>query len=347
METEPKPCVEENNDINNIINNLSSLYSSISQSFTKINKYLSQYQLLRENNKKSENQINDMIDLTGNEDKPENNKISTNDDKNSLIIVLNNSANSPNATQIEKGKNDINKINKNDIKSELNEKSTEENTSNDKITNNNENKNWEINNLFRNLNMSFKDESKKVNRSEIKLPINNINNYYFKEINITNNNNIKKSRSELRRRKDENIIIKNLSNNKKEKKDSIENKNTNNIIHLKEEEEDEKNNDKKLKKTNMGDAEKTKDKKSKRGYKFKIKFLDYCYIFGYYQSYNDAYYDKIQISKYFNEIDLFSLNYNEQFSYKNISIKLKEKYPLLSVKYLKNNINYETKIKTK
>ena len=204
--------------------------------------------------------------------------------------------------------NVINEENKNNVVICLNN-TTSDNTK--IISNEKPEKKLELNTIIKKINNNIKTSTKKTNKTEIKLPINNINNYYFKEINITNNNNnIGKCFSEMKK--------------KKEKEESKEN-----IINLDEEEDQKKKN----------------KKNKKKGYKFKLKFLDYYYTFGYYQSYNEAYYDKVKISKYFNEIDLFNLNYNEQFSYKNISIKLKENYPLLSVKYLKNNINFESKIK--
>ena len=325
MKTELKGILNQNDhneEMSNIIKNLSSIYSSISDGLIKVSNYLSKYQLLRENKSKIKNNgenENNMIDLTINEEneKPKEPNKSNAEDKNNLVIVLNNSPKS----------------------------------SENKEINSKDNKEWEINSILKNLNMNLKSNSKKANRSEMKLPINNINNYYFKEINITNNNNINKCRSELRKKKEENKNKKNSIN----KKDKIEN---NNIIELEEEEENEKNKIQKkdsdlknninnLKKEEKKEKKQNSNSNSNKGYKFKIKFLDYCYVFGYYTSYNDAFYDKIQITKYFNEIDLFNFNYNEKYSYKNINISLKEKYPLLSVKYLKNNVNYETKIKAK
>ena len=351
MQTELKSIYNQNDhneEMSNIIKNLSSIYSSISDGLIKVSNYLSKYQLLRENkvkiNNNGENQ-NNMIDLTINEEndtKKQPNK-SNEEDKNNLVIVLNNSPKSSNNIINEKEK--VEKIKENsENKNEENIKIIESKEINCK-----DNKEWEINSILKNLNMNLKSNSKKNNRSEMKLPINNINNYYFKEINITNNNNINKCRSELRKKKEENKNKKISSN----KEDKLEN---NNIIDLEEEEENEKNKlpkkDNDLKSNNSKKEEKKEKKQnsnsnSNKGYKFKIKFLDYCYVFGYYTSYNDAFYDKIQITKYFNEIDLFNLNYNEKYSYKNINISLKEKYPLLSVKYLKNNVNYETKIKAK
>ena len=353
MKSEPKSNLDKNDEINNILQNLSSIYSSISEGFTKVTKYLSQYQLLKEKNKDNQSKTNNMIDLTGNEDNTEknNNKKTSNENKNNLIIVLNNSTNSSNNKMNNKEKinfNKENKIDKMNIDDNLIAKTDEDlniinkdKENGDKIGNEKTNKNWEFNTFFKKLHVNFKNNSKKRNKSEIKLPINNINNYYFKEINITNNNNIKKSRSELKNKKEKNKNKK-ISYDKKEIPEKIKDKNENhNIINLDEEEE------KKLKEKQSVE-EKSKNKKSNsKGYKFKIKFLDYCYVFGYYQSYNDAFYDKVHISKFFNEIDLFSLNFNEQFSYKNISIKLKEKYPLISVKYIKNSINHENKIKGK
>ena len=353
MKTEVKSVLNQsdhNEEMSNIIKNLSSMYSSISDGLIKVSNYLSKYQLLRENKSKIKNNgenENNMIDLTINEenDKAKVPNNSNSEDKNNLVIVLNNSPKSSNKI-----------INENEKVEKIKEKNENKNEENKKVNENKEinskdNKEWEINTILKNLNMNLKSDSKKANRSEMKLPINNINNYYFKEINITNNNNINKCRSELRKKKEENKKQKNSSN----KKDKIEN---NNIIALEEEEENEKkillkkdndlkNNSTNLKKEDKKDKKQNSTSNSNKGYKFKIKFLDYCYVFGYYQSYNDAFYDKIQITKYFNEIDLYNLNYNEKYSYKNINISLKEKYPLLSVKYLKNNVNYETKIKAK
>jgi len=353
MKTEVKSVLNQsdhNEEMSNIIKNLSSMYSSISDGLIKVSNYLSKYQLLKENKSKIKNNgenENNMIDLTINEenDKAKVPNNSNSEDKNNLVIVLNNSPKSSNKI-----------INENEKVEKIKEKNENKNEENKKVNENKEinskdNKEWEINTILKNLNMNLKSDSKKANRSEMKLPINNINNYYFKEINITNNNNINKCRSELRKKKEENKKQKNSSN----KKDKIEN---NNIIALEEEEENEKkillkkdndlkNNSTNLKKEDKKDKKQNSTSNSNKGYKFKIKFLDYCYVFGYYQSYNDAFYDKIQITKYFNEIDLYNLNYNEKYSYKNINISLKEKYPLLSVKYLKNNVNYETKIKAK
>ena len=353
MKTELKGILNQNDhneEMSNIIKNLSSIYSSISDGLIKVSNYLSKYQLLRENKSKIKNNgenENNMIDLTINEEneKPKEPNKSNAEDKNNLVIVLNNSPKSSN-----------NIINEKEKEEKIKENSENKNEENIKVNENKEinskdNKEWEINSFLKNLNMNLKSNSKKANRSEMKLPINNINNYYFKEINITNNNNINKCRSELRKKKEENKNKKNSIN----KKDKIEN---NNIIDLEEEEENEKNklqkkdsdlknNINNLKKEEKKEKKQNSNSNSNKGYKFKIKFLDYCYVFGYYTSYNDAFYDKIQITKYFNEIDLFNLNYNEKYSYKNINISLKEKYPLLSVKYLKNNINYETKIKAK
>ena len=287
-------------DICDIMKNLSSLYSSISDGFIKLNQYISKYQILIENKEK-----NKTIDLTNDNDKIKE------ENKNNVVICLNNNNSSQENTEI------IQKDKKEKPIEEIKEKTKDENVKDEKVGKNKEGKNMEINTFIKKLNNNFKSSSKKTNKTEIKLPINNINNYFFKEINITNNNNIGRCISESKKKKEKN-----------EKEESKEN-----IINLDEEEDQNK---KKNKKGNK-----------KKGYKFKLKFLDYYYTFGYYQSYNDAYYDKVKISKYFNEIDLFNLNYNEQFSYKNISIKLKEKYPLLSVKYLKNNINFESKIKIK
>ena len=346
MEQKPKENLNHENKIQNIVENISTLYSSISEGFIQVTKYLSQYQLLLEKEKKNKNKSNNMINLTENGENNENsnnNKLSQTEDKNNLIIVLNNSPNS-NKNINEKEKNIkeeiIDEKKEQDNERELKNSSINEN----KSVNDKDNKNWEINTILKKINMNFKNNPKKINKSEMKLPINNINNYYFKEINITNNNNIKNSCSELKKKREENKSkSKKVINDKNEKKEynvNKINKNENNkIIDL---DEDEK----KLQNKDLL-SEKNKDKKINKGYKFKIKFLDYCYVFGFYQSYNDAYYDKVQISKYFNDIDLFSLNFNEQYSYKNISIKLKEKYPLLSVKYLKNKINYESKIKIK
>ena len=356
MQTEPKGISSQNGpneEMSNIIKNLSSIYSSISDGLIKVSNYLSKYQLLRENKSKINNNgiyENNMIDLTINEenDKSKEPNKSNIEDKNNLVIVLNNSPKSSNNKINEKEKEE--KVEK--IKEHSENKNEENiNVNENKEINSKNNKEWEINTILKNLNMNLKSNSQKANRSEMKLPINNINNYYFKEINITNNNNINKSKSELRKKKEENKSKKNSSN----KKDKIENSN---IIDLEEEEENEKNklpkkdNDIKnninnLKKEDKKEKKQNSNSNSNKGYKFKIKFLDYCYVFGYYTSYNDAFYDKIQITKYFNEIDLFNLNYNEKYSYKNINISLKEKYPLLSVKYLKNNVNYETKIKAK
>ena len=356
MQTETKGILNQNGpneEMSNIIKNLSSIYSSISDGLIKVSNYLSKYQMLRENKNKIKNNgeyENNMIDLTINEenDKSKEPNKSNIEDKNNLVIVLNNSPKSSN--------NIINEKEKEEKVEKIKEHSENKNEENIKVNENKEinsknNKEWEINTILKNLNMNLKSNSQKANRSEMKLPINNINNYYFKEINITNNNNINKSKSELRKKKEENKNKKNSSN----KKDKIEN---NNIIDLEEEEENEKNklqkkdndiknNSNNLKKEGKKEKKQNSNSNSNKGYKFKIKFLDYCYVFGYYTSYNDAFYDKIQITKYFNEIDLFNLNYNEKYSYKNINISLKEKYPLLSVKYLKNNVNYETKIKAK
>ena len=300
MENKPQKI----EDMSTIMKNLSSLYSSISDGFIRLNQYISKYQLLIEKKEK-----NKTIDLTNDNDK----NLLKEENKNNVVICLNNNNSSHDNTEIiEKDKNE---------KSieEIKDKKKEENSKEEKIGKNKEGKNMEINTFIKKLNNNFKSSSKKTNKTEIKLPINNINNYYFKEINITNNNNIGRCITESKKKKEK---------NEKEKEESKEN-----IINLDEEEDQNKKRNKKGNK--------------KKGYKFKLKFLDYYYTFGYYQSYNDAYYDKVKISKYFNEIDLFNLNYNEQFSYKNISIKLKEKYPLLSVKYLKNNINFESKIKIK
>ena len=296
MENKPK----KKEDICDIMKNLSSLYSSISDGFIKLNQYISKYQIFIENKEK-----NKTIDLTNDNDKIKD------ENKNNVVICLNNNNSSQENTEI------IQKDKKEKPIEEIKEKNKDENANDEKAGKNKEGKNMEINTFIKKLNNNFKSSSKKTNKTEIKLPINNINNYFFKEINITNNNNIGRCISESKKKKEKN-----------EKEESKEN-----IINLDEEEDQNK---KKNKKGNK-----------KKGYKFKLKFLDYYYTFGYYQSYNDAYYDKVKISKYFNEIDLFNLNYNEQFSYKNISIKLKEKYPLLSVKYLKNNINFESKIKIK
>lgn len=296
---ENKPTKKE--DISNIVKNLSLLYSSISDGLIRINQYISKYQLLNEN--KDNNRT---IDLTNDSD-----KIILNDEnKNNVVICLNNN----NSSQENKSPNSKDKKDKSD---DTKEKKKEDNSKEEKFQKNTEDKKVEINSFIKKFNNNFKSSSKKPNKTEVKLPINSINNYYFKEINITNNNNVSRCITE--------------SKKKKEKNEKEENQEK--IINLDEEE----------------DLNKKKNKKGnkKKGYKFKLKFLDYYYTFGYYQSYNDAYYDKVKISKYFNEIDLFNLNYNEQFSYKNISIKLKEKYPLLSVKYLKNNINFESKIKIK
>ena len=287
----------ENKDVSNIVKNLSSLYSSISDGFLRLNHYISKYQLLLENKEK-----NKTIDLTSDNDK----NIINEENKNNVIICLNNNNSSQENSDIiqkdEEEKIEENTENKKEEKKEENEiKKPEE-------------KKLEINTIIKKFNNNFKSSAKMGNKTEIKLPINNINNYYFKEINITNNNNINKCLTESKKKKE-----------KEEPKEKV--------INLDEEE------DKNKKKNKKGNKNK--------GYRFKLKFLDYYYTFGYYQSYNDAYYDKVKISKYFNEIDLFNLNYNEEFSYKNISIKLKEKYPLLSVKYLKNNINFEGKIKSK
>ena len=298
MENKPQKI----EDMSTIMKNLSSLYSSISDGFIRLNQYISKYQLLIEKKEK-----NKTIDLTNDNDK----NLLKEENKNNVVICLNNNNSSQENTEI------IQKETKEKAIEEIKEKKKEENIKEEKTGKNKEEKNIEINSFIKKLNNNFKTSSKKTNKTEIKLPINNINNYYFKEINITNNNNISRCITE--------------SKKKKEKNDKEESKE--NIINLDEEEDQNKKRNKKGNK--------------KKGYKFKIKFLDYYYTFGYYQSYNDAYYDKVKISKYFNEIDLFNLNYNEQFSYKNISIKLKEKYPLLSVKYLKNNINFETKIKIK
>ena len=294
MENKPQK-VEE---IPNIMKNISSLYSSISDGFIRLNQYISQYQ-----NTKTNKEKNKTIDLTKDDDKKSLNDENKN---NNVIIYLNNNKNTSQESTDIIIKDEDDKIKNKDIKQKE-----------DKLIKNKEKKDVEFNSFLKKFNKNVKTDTTKANKTEIKLPINNINNYYFKEINITNNNNISRCITE--------------SKKKKEKNDKEESKE--NIINLDEEEDQNK---KKNKKGNK-----------KKGYKFKIKFLDYYYTFGYYQSYNDAYYDKVKISKYFNEIDLFNLNYNEQFSYKNISIKLKEKYPLLSVKYLKNNINFETKIKIK
>ena len=244
---ENKPLKKEG--MSNIMKNLSSLYSSISDGFIRLNQYITKYQLLIENKEK-----NKTIDLTN-----DNDKILKEENKNNVVICLNNNNSSQENTEI------IQKETKEKAIEEIKEKNNEENIKEEKTGKNKEEKNIEINSFIKKLNNNFKTSSKKTNKTEIKLPINNINNYYFKEINITNNNNIGRCMTESKKKKEKN-----------EKEESKEN-----IINLDEEEDQNK---KKNKKGNK-----------KKGYKFKLKFLDYYYTFGYYQSYNDAYYDKLKI----------------------------------------------------
>ena len=174
MKTELKGILNQNDhneEMSNIIKNLSSIYSSISDGLIKVSNYLSKYQLLRENKSKINNNgenENNMIDLTINEEneKPKEPNKSNAEDKNNLVIVLNNSPKSSNNIINEKEK--VEKIKENsENKNEENIKVNE-----NKEINSKDNKEWEINSILKNLNMNLKSNSKKANRSEMKLPIN-------------------------------------------------------------------------------------------------------------------------------------------------------------------------------
>ena len=173
MQTELKSFLNQNDhneEMSNIIKNLSSIYSSISEGLIKVSNYLSKYQLLRENKSKIKNNgenENNMIDLTINEEndqKRQPNKSNV-EDKNNLVIVLNNSPKSSN-----------NIINEKEKEEKIKENSENKNEENIKINENKEinskdNKEWEINSILKNLNMNLKSNSKKANRSEMKLII--------------------------------------------------------------------------------------------------------------------------------------------------------------------------------